>query len=237
MEGRGGVYHVGDSLAARLKEKGLTVQHDQSLYLPHDGRAYDRSRRGAVSLAASRPLAILDVHRDSGPAEEYVRPVSGERSSQVMIVVGRQNPQVQANSSFAERIKAVADRLYPGLVRGVLYTSGKFNQDVYPRNVLIEVGTEKVDQGLAQRGAALLGDVIPIAAGAVSPAVGGAREGAGALRSLLWILGIGAVGGAAYLWLSTGSWQEARRKLRSVVGEITVAPGRRQGDRDREDRR
>jgi len=229
VEGKGGVFAVGASLAARLKEKGITPVHDMSVYLPHDGRAYERSRRGAVALAASRPLALLDVHRDSGPAEEYLRNIGGQPTSQVMIVIGRQNPQASANSSFAERLKAAADNMYPGLVRGILYVSGKFNQDVHPRNLLIEVGTEKVTQEQAQRGAALLADAIPVAAGAVGPAVGGGREAAGALRALWWVLGLTGVLGGAYLWLSTGSWQEARRRLGRWLNEVTLRGGRGYG--------
>lgn len=229
VEGRGGVFAVGASLASRLKEKGITPVHDMSLYLPHDGRAYERSRRGAVALAGSRPLAIFDVHRDSGPAQEYLRDIGGQPTSQVMIVIGRQNPQTSANSSFAERLKAVADRMHPGLVRGILYVSGKFNQDTYPRNILIEVGTEKVTQEQAQRGASLLGDAVPVAAGAVGPAVGGGGEAAGALRALWWILGLAGVLGGAYLWLSTGSWEEARRRLERWLGEVTLRGGRGNG--------
>lgn len=229
VEGKGGVFAVGASLAARLSEKGITPIHDKNLYLPHDGRAYERSRRGVVALSASRPLAILDVHRDSGPAEEYLRDIGGQPTSQVTIVIGRQNPQASANASFAERLKAVADRMYPGLVRGILYVAGKFNQDVHPRNILIEVGTEKVTQEQAQRGAALLADAIPVAAGAVGPAVGAGREAAGALRALWWVLGLTGLLGAAYLWLSTGSWEEARQRLERWLGELTLRGGRRYG--------
>lgn len=227
VEGKGGVFAVGESLAAKLRDKGITPLHDKSLYLPHDGRAYERSRRGAANLAATRPLALLDVHRDSGPAEEYVRDIAGKPASQVMIVVGKQNPGASANASFAEKLKTVADRMYPGLVRGILYTQGKFNQDIHPRNLLIEVGTEKVSQEVAQRGASLLADALPVAAGAVAPAVGGGREAAGALRALWWILGLAVVAGGGYLWLSTGSLEEARRRLRTWLGEITVAGDRR----------
>lgn len=226
VEGKGGVFAVGASLASRLKEKGITPIHDMNVYLPHDGRAYERSRRGAAALAASRPLAILDVHRDSGPAQDYLRNIAGQLTSQVTIVVGRQNPQASANGSFAERLKAAADRMYPGLVRGILYTSGKFNQDVHPRNILIEVGTEKVTQEQAQRGASLLADAIPVAAGMAGPAVGAGREAAGALRALWWILGLGGLLGGAYLWLSSGSWEEARHRLQRWLNEVTLRGGR-----------
>lgn len=231
VEGKGGVFHVGSALASKLREKGLTPIHDKTLYLPHDGMAYERSRRGAASLAAARPLAIFDVHRDSGPAQDYVSTIDGQKVSRVMIVIGRQNPSTGANSSFAERLKAAADRLHPGLVRGILYAQGKFNQDIHPRNLLIEVGTEKVTQEMAERGAALLADAVPLAAGAVAPAIGGGREAGAALRSLLWIVGLSAAAGGLYLWLSTGSWQEARRKLQGWLGEMSL------GGRDRGDRR
>ncbi len=227
VEGKGGVFAVGAGLASRLQEKGITPIHDMSVYLPHDGRAYERSRRGAAAMAASRPLAILDVHRDSGPAQEYLREIGGRLASQVTIVIGRQNPQTAANSSFAERLKAAADRMYPGLVRGILYTSGKFNQDVYPRNILVEVGTEKVTQEQAQRGASLLADAVPVAAGMAGPAVGAGREAAGALRAVWWILGLGGLLGGAYLWLSSGSWEEARQRLQRWLNEVTLRGGRR----------
>lgn len=212
-EGRGGIYEVGQSLQAALERAGIRVVRDDSIHLPHDQLAYDRSRRTALRCARqARAAALVDVHRDTAPPQAYETTIQGQPVTQVMLVVGRQNPAMQANLAFAKRLKARVDEEFPGLVRGIFMARGKYNQDLHPRAILLEVGAHKNRREDAERGVALFGQAVaPVLAAA------GGGEARSGWQALLWILVLLAVGGGLYLWISAGSWQEAVRKVRQFV--------------------
>ena len=100
---------------------------------PHDINAYSRSRRTSVQALKDTPEAIFDIHRDSAPLSAYMTTINGVETAQVMIVIGRSNPNMNANLEFARQIKATADKIYPGLMRGIYMGRGDYNQDLYPR--------------------------------------------------------------------------------------------------------
>jgi len=77
-----------------------------------------------------------------------------------MIVIGRSNPNMNANLEFARQIKATADKIYPGLMRGIYMGRGDYNQDLYPRALLFEIGTAEGSLTIASHGARYLSDVI-----------------------------------------------------------------------------
>lgn len=227
--GHGGVYRVGDALTTALENAGLKVVHSLANHLPHDAGAYERSRRTAMEVLKGS-AAIFDVHRDAGPPEAYLRRVAGQQVTQIMVVLGRQNPQVQANMSFATALKAAADQAKPGLIRGILDTSGRFNQDLSSRALLLEFGAQTNRREEAEAAAADLAAVVASVLGAG----GGAGTNSGAWRAvgiiaLLLVLGLG-------LWLfiaSGGSWSEAWRKLRNLGEEFAGYLGRGSGRRSR----
>ncbi|MCR4398737.1 MAG: stage II sporulation protein P [Firmicutes bacterium] len=163
---RGGVVAVGDSLRRALEGVGYIVVHDQTPHHPHDALAYARSRRTATSNLKHKPYLMFDIHRDSGPAETYVVRVEGEPASQVLLVVGRQNPLLTANLSLARKIKSVADAAYPALVKGIFLAMGDYNQDLDPGALLLEVGTEKVPREMCERSMGFFARVIARAFGA-----------------------------------------------------------------------
>ena len=160
VDGRGGIHRVGDVLGRQLAQHGFRVVKSEALHLPHDRGAYRRSRRTAVKMLPKDPLVLLDVHRDATPPEFYREVVEGEPVTQVRLVVGRENPFRRTNLTFARRLKATADRLYPGLVKGIYYGRGDYNQDLGPRTLLIEVGAHTNSRLLAERGAALFAGVV-----------------------------------------------------------------------------
>ncbi|HBQ87583.1 MAG TPA: stage II sporulation protein P, partial [Syntrophomonas sp.] len=81
-------------------------------------------------------------------------------TSRVMIVVGRSNPNTKTNLQYARLIKNRADRLHPGLMRGIFMGKGDYNQDLYPTALLFEIGTEGISLDEAQKAAACLSDAI-----------------------------------------------------------------------------
>ncbi|GAB6877077.1 stage II sporulation protein P [Thermaerobacter litoralis] len=160
VEGRGGIHKVGDVLGRELAQHGFRVVKSEALHLPHDRGAYRRSRRTALDFMPKNPLVLLDVHRDATPPEFYREVVKGEPVTQIRLVVGRENPFRRTNLAFARRLKAEADRSFPGLVKGIYYGRGNYNQDLGPRTLLIEVGAHTNSRIRAERGAAMFATVL-----------------------------------------------------------------------------
>lgn len=209
QDGDGDILAVGETLAEELENTRLRVEHDDTVHDPHDAAAYVRSRRTAVQLLQRDPQALFDVHRDMGPREGYTTDIEGENVARVLLVVGRGNPNMNANLSFAKSLKAAADEEYPGLIKGILLGRGDYNQDLGPRVLLLEVGSAESSLEEAERGVARLAGVIP----AVVP--GGGEEETG--PSALWLLLLVLLGGALFLVISSGSWEEARARLGQYI--------------------
>ena len=158
--GAGDIYAVGEALADSMRKSGISVTHSVNAHDPHDRNAYHRSRRTAAQLLKEQPDAAFDIHRDSAPASAYLTAINGVDSSRIMMVVGRSNPNTRTNLAYARRIKAQADQLYPGLIRGIFMGKGDYNQDLYPTAMLFEIGTDSIPLALAENAARCLGDVI-----------------------------------------------------------------------------
>lgn len=164
--GQGDVYRVGAAFAAQLKADGMTPIQSGATHYPHNSGAYRRSRGTLTSLLKTyQPVATFDVHRDAGPAKTYAGKVAGEDLVQLRFVVGRQNPNINQNRAFAMQLKKVADSMYPGLVKGIYYAKGGYNQDIFPRAMLIECGTENSTLSGVQKGVQKFADVVAKAFG------------------------------------------------------------------------
>ncbi len=144
--GKGDILDIGRVLQTALQKEGISVTHSDKLHDPHDINAYNRSRRTAAQLIKEQPDAVFDIHRDSAPARAYQTSINGINSARVMIVIGRSNPHMQTNLAYAKKIKAAADELHPGLMRGIFMGKGDYNQDLYPTSILFECGTDKLSK-------------------------------------------------------------------------------------------
>jgi len=158
--GEGDVYKVGSVFADSLRMAGISVTHSYNQHDPHDINAYHRSRRTALQLLKESPDASFDLHRDSAPREAYLTLVNGVPAGRVMIVVGRSNPNMQANLNYAKRLKAKSDEIHPGLMRGIFLGRGDYNQDLYPTALLFEVGTEGTTLAEAEKAIRCLADSV-----------------------------------------------------------------------------
>lgn len=225
-EGRGGILDVANTMAQAFKKRGVDAVLDETSHDPHDAGSYRRSRETAVQLIRQhQPGAIFDVHRDAVPAEVYITQINGDNAAKIRLVIGRRNQNRQVNEELAQKIKAVADKKYPGLIKDIFYGRGNYNQELSPRSLLIEVGTYSHTKERAQKSAELFADVVTIAmfGGAAPdrkdtkgqvrvPGMEGESRGAG--RGILWTLLIVAGAGAAFLFISN-SGRELRSKMRN----------------------
>jgi stage II sporulation protein P len=226
--GAGGVYKVGDAFTSALQGKGVEVFHSDAKHDPHDNMAYERSRRTVTELLKKQPDAIFDIHRDAAPPEVYKGNIDGKDITKLQLVVGKYGPTGKQIEDYALQIKANSDTQHPGLIKGIFFAKGgDYNQDLHPRSMLLEVGSETNDRESAERGVALFADVIPTILGKTAAApsnvageagVGTAQTGpSGASKSIGWIVGFLVVGVIAFLFLSTGSMKEAKAKLKQFT--------------------
>lgn len=158
--GRGGIHAVGEAFKKALEEKNIHVVYSEDLHLPHDRDAYLRARGTAVELLEKDPDAIFDIHRDAAPPETYAAKLDDDWVTMIQFVVGRENPSFAVNQSFAYDLKALADEMHPGLIKGVLLGWGDFNQDLTPLNLLLEVGSHLNSKEAAQQGISYFADVV-----------------------------------------------------------------------------
>ncbi|NLW16618.1 MAG: stage II sporulation protein P [Firmicutes bacterium] len=235
IRGNGTIYKVGSAMAQGLEREGVKVIHSQARHDPHDTAAYKRSRRTAQELL-QKADAVLDVHRDAVPASQYTGEVNGEKMVLVQLVVGRQNPNMAANKQFAQEIKAATDKQHPGLVKGIFFARSGYNQDLSPRNLLVEVGTHKQSRNAAEKSANLFAQSYAryLTASTAGSVAGQRREGQVGTRTAFWLGGLVVLGAAIYMFLSTGSWEELTSKVRTFTtrefGDLLGS--RRPGDKD-----
>lgn len=235
---KGGIYQVGQSLANKLSRERVRVDYDKSPHDPHDNNAYYRSRRTATRLMKSNPVAMLDVHRDGIPDADYYRKtISNTDVAQLRLVIGRQNPNMNANLDFAKRMMAYANKVHPKIVKEIFMAKGNYNQDLMPTALLIEAGTHVNSKEEAENGVSLFADAIPTVLGITTPGGGvtgvSGRTG-GTWKALAWILGLTLLGGGAFLLISSGGLKQAKSRLSSYVGrEFTGFLGPIRGFRKR----
>lgn len=218
-----GIYDVGDSLKKALEKRGIEAVYSRETFLPHDADAYTRSRRTAEELLKQNPDALLDIHRDAVPAEEYETEVDGEDISKVRLFVGRNNQNSAENKAFAQQIKAEADREYPGLIKDIFIGKGNYNQELYPHALLLEFGTHEIEKEKAEASTDYIAEVLDnVLYGASAKAEGGkGATGRGVAKGIGWVVGLGILAAAVYGLAATGSFKGAWHKFGRNVSEMT----------------
>lgn len=225
--GKGGIYDVSEALKKALEDKGIQVELDETIHVPHDSGAYRRSRQTAIELLKKQPDAIIDIHRDGIPdPKEYTVSINGEDASKVRLLVGRSNQNASANKQFALEMKAVADKKYPELIKDIFIGKGAYNQDLMSNAILLEFGTYTMDKDRAINSAYLMSNVITDTLyGGVSGAAGGGNQKAanqGAGSGIIWLLVILAVVIGVFAFLQTGNGKGAWTKIKRNTSELTA---------------
>ena len=227
--GKGTIMKVGDAFGKRLTEMGYRVDHSTNLHDPHDANAYHRSRRTFVKLLEKKPAAIFDIHRDSAPLRVYRTSINGKDAAKILIVVGRQNQNRATTMNYAKTVKAAADSKYRGLVRGIFIAQGNYNQDLSPRTLLLEIGTQYSRREAAEYSITLFADLVPSLVSATAGKIAQAKPvpgnniippsptAEGWSQDIMLLIGALVAGSAAFLFLSTGSIKEAKAKLKNFT--------------------
>lgn len=218
--GEGGIHKVGSAFADSLRQRGVEVNHSENLHLPHDRGAYRRSRETALELLAKNPDAIFDIHRDAAPRDAYALQVKDEWVTSVQFVVGRQNQNLGVNREFAQSMKALADQMYPGLVKGIFFGRGNYNQDLSPLAMLVEAGAHTNSREAAERGIRLFAEVVDLyfyGTAEASSADEGKTEGSkAASRSTLGLLAFVLGGAGVFYVINAGGFQSAVERIKNL---------------------
>lgn len=143
---------IGDRVAQILEDGGITVLHNRTLHdYPSYNAAYDNARETIADYLAEYPSIrmVLDIHRDAASTSygqlRTEATVDGQPSAQLMMVVGTdaggwEHPNWQENMSLAIKLTALLERTWPGLTRPISFRSQRFNQDLCPGGLIVEIG-------------------------------------------------------------------------------------------------
>lgn len=163
------VISVGKALAGYLTSLGIPTLHDAT---DHEGNDYNSAYN--KSLETIRQMKdeykslqmFIDVHRNSygkgstkNPDDEVVI-INGERVAKLFVVIGtgddieggpEEKPNWQENAKFAMKLTNKLNEMYPGIAKNVFYRTGRYNQHVSTKAILIEIGSTFTTQKEALR--------------------------------------------------------------------------------------
>lgn len=153
---------VGNRLEELLTQKGFRVLHLTDTFdvigdKIDRNKAYTNARKKLKEILKEQPSmqVLLDIHRD-GIAENkrLVTTVNGRKTAKIMffnglsrkkstgILSGLSNPYIQENLAFSFQTEYLCDLYYPELSRCIYLKAYRYNLDLLPRSMLVEVGAQ-----------------------------------------------------------------------------------------------
>jgi len=149
------IVRVGAEMAKVLERAGWQVIHDTTIYDRQYTGAYDKSRIAVLKHLEENPsiLVTLDVHRDAIHTNKgvHIKPmaqIDGKDAAQAMIITGVREGAIagyadwEENLRFAAKLHMAAEERYPGLMRPLFFAPRKYNMDVTPYSLLLEMGAD-----------------------------------------------------------------------------------------------
>lgn len=144
------VIAVGDVLAEELAARGVEVIHDRTYNdYPSYNRSYAVAREKIQAYLEQYPsiVLVIDLHRDAlaEPVREATT-LNGTDCARLMLVVGTDegglnHPHWDRNLSCALKLQALANRQVPDLFRPLSFRRERFNGDLSPGEMIVEVGS------------------------------------------------------------------------------------------------
>lgn len=145
---------VGDLLAQLLEAAGIRVIHDRQLHdYPSYNSSYNNSRSSVKAYLKEYPSIrlVLDIHRDAAENSDGSQfathaTVNGQDSAQIMFLVGtdesgNHHPDWQDNLAVAAKLNVLMEQINSGITRKSTLRAQRFNQDLAPIALLVEVGS------------------------------------------------------------------------------------------------
>lgn len=109
-------------------------------------RAYKEIRPHVKKRLAEKEFdLIIDIHRDAVGPELTTLVHEGQRYAKVAFVVGTDHAGYKQNEQLTKQLKLQMEKRIPGITRNVISkggagVDGKYNQDLHPKIILIELG-------------------------------------------------------------------------------------------------
>lgn len=166
------VVSVGAELKKVLEAGGISVIHDTKMHDdPSYNAAYSQSRKSVRDYLKEYPSIsmVLDIHRDAlvnknGEQTGVTVEKDGKKIAQLMLVVGTDvrlsHPDWPENMALAVKLHALLEKNVPGICRPISFRSQRFNQDLSPGALLVEVGAAGNTRQEALAAAKVLGETI-----------------------------------------------------------------------------
>ena len=164
---------VGAYLANLLKANGISVIHDTTIHdYPSYDLSYNNSRESVQKILKQYPSIrlVLDLHRDAyedANGNQGFQTVfsQGVELAPLMLVVGTNyggwtHPDWQSNLSLALKLQTQLEAFCPGICRNLNLRTQRFNQDLSPGYLLVEVGSSGNTHVQAIRATEMLANAI-----------------------------------------------------------------------------
>ncbi len=157
---------VGELLTQELRKRGFNVLHDTTNHEPPKlSTSYSRSEATMKKYKEKYPTLemFIDVHRDASGKEgatDYCV-IDGVKTARMMFVVGTgegatgsgfdEMPDFESNYALAMALTEYMSDIDEGLMRDVRVKTGRYNQHISNRSLLVEVGhnMNTLEQALA----------------------------------------------------------------------------------------
>ncbi len=164
----GGVIEVARTLSQEFEKNGIgTIFIDTLHDSPSYNDSYARSLETVTALAEEYPdiEIYIDVHRDSALAGvSTTLNHEGASYAKMLLIVGSDenlpHPNWEQNYAFAQTLTATCNELVEGIMRDPRVYSGRYNQHVGNKAILVEVGSTDNTEEEAKRSIAVLAQAI-----------------------------------------------------------------------------
>ncbi|MBE6719469.1 MAG: stage II sporulation protein P [Ruminococcaceae bacterium] len=167
------VVRVGDELVKYLEKAGFVVIHDTKIHDTDYNTSYDSSRKVVEKYLEEYPSIeiTIDLHRDdiTYSNKTKVKPtavVNDKKAARMMIISGCEYgrvvnfPDWEYNLRFDLQVQNKVCKLYPGLMRPILFSERKYNMYETHTSFLLEIGTDANTLDEACYSARLFGDAL-----------------------------------------------------------------------------
>ena len=147
------IVRIGDELTEIFQEAGLNVIHDRGIYdYPSYTGSYTRSGQAIEQYLRDYPSIkiVLDIHRDALGSDDVVYKTMAEEdgvvASQIMLLVGTdesglEHPNWRQNLAVAIYLQNAVNARHPTLMRPVSLVRERYNQQLSPGSMIVEVGS------------------------------------------------------------------------------------------------
>ena len=163
---------VGAAMAKVFEKNGINVLHDKTV---HDYPSYNGAYQKAAAtinknLEKHKGIkVVLDVHRDGitradGTKVKLVADINGQKTAQIMLVVGTdvnlEHDNWKENFKLAAKIQDKAIGMFPSLMRPIDIRQERFNEQLTTGSLIVEVGSNGNTMEEAIRGGEAIAEAV-----------------------------------------------------------------------------